>query len=213
MPAPYCYDYPRPAVTVDLAVFALDADQLRILLIRRKHPPFAGQWALPGGFLEIDEPVEVGARRELKEETGLEVIGPTHFLGVYGDPARDPRGRTISLAHAALIQSPSSNIAGSDDASEAAWRPARGTTDSLAFDHEVILAQALLWLGEGVRSGPLALGLLPEVFNKTNVRQMFQALFDTKAGAGRWLKRLEKAGRIEQIATGRDRLYRAIRAG
>ena len=66
MPAPYCYDYPRPAATVDLAVFALVDEQLRVLLIQRKHDPFAGRWAFPGGFLEIDEPIEDGARRELR---------------------------------------------------------------------------------------------------------------------------------------------------
>src|SRR5947209_19770964 len=70
MPPPYCYDHPRPAVTVDLAAFALDGDRLKVLMIRRKHDPFAGQWALPGGFLDLDEPIEAAARRALKEATG-----------------------------------------------------------------------------------------------------------------------------------------------
>ena len=104
MPPPYCYDYPRPAVTVDLAIFALSGDGLRVLLIRRKHDPFAGRWALPGGFLEIDEAIEAGARRELREETGFAPTGPIAFLGAYGEPGRDPRGRTISLAHAAVLR-------------------------------------------------------------------------------------------------------------
>src|SRR5260370_25359895 len=104
MPAPYCYDYPRPAVTVDLAAFALFRTDLRVLMIRRKKEPFAGRWALPGGFLEIDEPIEAAARRELREETGLDVTGPGAMIGVFVDPGRDPRGRTIRLAHAAAVR-------------------------------------------------------------------------------------------------------------
>src|SRR4051812_48945169 len=100
MPPPYCYDYPRPAVTVDLAAFALRDAGLRVLLVRRKHEPFAGRWAFPGGFLELDEPIEAAALRELREETGFEVPGPVELIGVFGAPGRDPRGRTISLAHA-----------------------------------------------------------------------------------------------------------------
>src|SRR4051794_19316530 len=106
MPPPYCYDYPRPAVTVDLVVFSLSGDELRVLLIRRKADPFAGRWALPGGFLEMDEPIADGARRELREETGLEAAGPLALIGVFGDPGRDPRGRTISLAHATVVRGP-----------------------------------------------------------------------------------------------------------
>jgi 8-oxo-dGTP diphosphatase len=89
MPPPYCYDHPRPAVTVDIVVFARAGDALRVLMIRRKSDPFAGRWALPGGFLEIDEPIEAGARRELQEETGVKVEGPLSLLGVWGDPGRD----------------------------------------------------------------------------------------------------------------------------
>ena len=91
MSPPYCYDYPRPAVTVDLVVFALVDGELRVLLIRRKHDPFAGRWAIPGGFLEIDEPIEAAARRELREETGLDVDAPITPIGVFGARARPAR--------------------------------------------------------------------------------------------------------------------------
>ena len=145
MPPPYCYDYPRPAVTVDLAVFAIDGGILKVLMIRRKRDPFAGHWALPGGFLEMDETIEAGARRELKEETGLEVDNPVHFVGVYGDPGRDPRGRTISLAYRAHLPGPPAVATGRDDAAAAAWfRPCDLIqAGGLAFDHARILADAL----------------------------------------------------------------------
>jgi 8-oxo-dGTP diphosphatase len=209
---PFCYDYPRPAVTVDLAIFALSGDGLRVLLIRRKHDPFAGRWALPGGFLEIDEAIEDGARRELKEETGFDATGPISFLGAYGDPSRDPRGRTISLAHAAVIRGIPPDVSGGDDAAEAAWRLARSGSAALAFDHDAILAQALRWLGEGVRSGNLGLDLLPEEFDETEVRRMFRSLFDTTAGASQWLRRKERAGLIEPRA-GSGRLYQVVKTG
>jgi 8-oxo-dGTP diphosphatase len=212
MPPPYCYDYPRPAVTVDLAIFALSPDGLRVLLIRRKHDPFAGRWALPGGFLEIDEPIEDGARRELKEETGFDARGPIHFLGAYGDPSRDPRGRTISLAHAAVINEIPPRVAGGDDASEAAWRLARGIAGPLAFDHDAIIEHALRWLGDGVRLGNLGLELLPEEFDEAEIRGMYKALFDTTAGVSHWLRRMEKTGLVE-LREGSAQLYHAVKAG
>jgi 8-oxo-dGTP diphosphatase len=148
MSPPYCYDHPRPAVTVDIVVFRREAagGALRVLLIRRGREPFAGRWALPGGFLDIDEPIEAAARRELKEETGLDHAGALAFLGVYGDPGRDPRGRTISLAYAVALggDAPPPPIAGGDDAEEAAWIDPGGAT-GLAFDHDAILARGVAW--------------------------------------------------------------------
>jgi 8-oxo-dGTP diphosphatase len=205
----YCYDYPRPAVTVDLAVFALAGDELRVLLIRRKHDPFAGSWALPGGFLEIDESIEAGARRELKEETGYDATGPIAFLGAYGDPTRDPRGRTISLAHAAVIRGIAADVAGGDDAAEAAWRLAK-EGGPLAFDHDSMLQQALKWVAQGVRTGTLGLDLLPEEFDEGEVKGLFRAVFKSPAGFNHWFRRMEKTGLIEPRA-GSGLLYHAVR--
>jgi 8-oxo-dGTP diphosphatase len=206
---PYCYDYPRPAVTVDPAIFALTGDELRILLIRRKHDPYSGYWALPGGFLEIDEPIEDGARRELREETGLDATGPLAFLGAYGEPRRDPRGRTISLAHAAVLRGTPPGVKGGDDAQDAAWRLAR-TTGPLAFDHDLILAHALDWLASGVRTGHLGLELLPDEFDEDESKAMYRAIFGSSRGATQWLRRMEKEGRVEP-RVGSGRLYHAHR--
>jgi 8-oxo-dGTP diphosphatase len=175
MPPPYCYEYPRPAVTVDLAVFALQGESLRILLIRRGNDPFKGRWALPGGFVEIDEPIDAAARRELHEETGLQVNGPVAMIGVFGDPGRDPRGRTISVAHATTVRRPLRAVRGSDDASEAAWLDPRATLE-LAFDHARIVATALDWLARAVDLGPAGLALLPTRFDDDDVRRLFKAV-------------------------------------
>lgn len=197
----YTYEYPRPAVTVDLAVFARKGKGLRVLLIRRKHDPFAGSWALPGGFLEMDEPVEVGARRELAEETGLFLPGPTSFVGAFGEPGRDPRCRTISLVYATAISGPLPNAAGNDDAAEAAWLDP-WTVAPLAFDHRAILNAALNWLKQDVEAGPSGRTLLPEQFQLADVVQLFRAVGVSPASAMPWLDQLTRLGVILKTEQG-----------
>ena len=200
MPAPYCYEYPRPMVTVDLAVFSMFEQSLRVLLVRRGREPFSGKWALPGGFLEMDEPAEAGARRELREETGLSVAGPVEPIGFFAGPGRDPRGRAITLAHAALVRPGEDNPQGGDDAALAAWVKVGDPID-LAFDHAEILDQALAWLRRGVidRTSTLALQLLPESFGVEDVQALFRGLGLTRRQAASWLRRLVGSGRIERV--------------
>ncbi|MEO8216399.1 MAG: NUDIX hydrolase [Acidobacteriota bacterium] len=135
----FCYEYPRPAVTVDIVVFRGEGRDLEILLIRRKNEPFCGTWAFPGGFVEIDEPLELAAVRELEEETGLKAVG-LRQLGAFGAPGRDPRGRTISVAYFGVTGSEQMVMSG-DDAENAAWFPADHPPE-LAFDHAEMLAAA-----------------------------------------------------------------------
>ena len=148
---PYCYEYPRPAVTVDLLVLARRGDEVVALLVRRGRDPFAGSWAVPGGFLDLDEEAEAGARRELREETGLDLAAPVAFLGAFAAPGRDPRGRTISLVHVAFLPGDPPAVHGGDDADAAEWRPARPNSPAtpLAFDHDEILRRGLDWLDRG----------------------------------------------------------------
>lgn len=135
----FCYDYPRPAVTVDIVVFSGDA--LEVLLIQRKHPPFEGHWALPGGFIEMEEPLETSAHRELEEETGVTDVALTE-VGAFGSPSRDPRGRVITIAYATVIEKSTVNVKAGSDASAVAWFL---NTDlpKLAFDHTEIIQKAL----------------------------------------------------------------------
>lgn len=137
----HCYDWPRPAVTTDIAVFAERDGEASILLIQRGGEPFAGCWALPGGFLEEDETLETCAARELKEETGLEA-GPLHLFGTYSDPERDPRGRTVTVAYWTRLNEKSGRPAAGDDAADCRWF-ALNQLPKLAFDHDRIIADAV----------------------------------------------------------------------
>ena len=139
----FTYDFPRPGLTVD-AVVLTDEIAPRILLIQRKHQPGAGVWALPGGFVNENENLEVAMRRELLEETGLQV-GPLRVVGAFGDAGRDPRGWTVSIVY--LTRAPSNNsqpplVQASDDAAAAAWF-ALDRLPELAFDHATIVAHCL----------------------------------------------------------------------
>jgi 8-oxo-dGTP diphosphatase len=136
------YEYPRPAVTVDTAVFRGPAHARELLLVRRGADPYVGMWALPGGFLEPDEPLEHCAHRELEEETGLAPMGEFLHVGAYGDPGRDPRGWTVTVVFSVeLDDGEPDRVAGGDDAVEAAWHPV-AALPPLAFDHEHLARDA-----------------------------------------------------------------------
>jgi 8-oxo-dGTP diphosphatase len=138
-PKQYCYDYPRPAVTVDTIIVTRER-QPRVLLIRRKHEPFTGMWAIPGGFVNMDESLDTAARRELAEETGVQVA-QLEQLHAFGEPGRDPRGRTISVAYLARVEAAEVSPRAGDDAADAGWHPL-DQLPPLAFDHDKILACA-----------------------------------------------------------------------
>lgn len=136
----YCYEYPRPAVTVDVVLFCRFGSELEVLLIKRARDPFKGRWAFPGGFVETDESLEHAASRELLEETGLSVINLDQ-IGAFGDPGRDPRGHTVSIVFSAMLDSPLQPRA-ADDAMDAEWHSAL-RPPKLAFDHKKILVHAM----------------------------------------------------------------------
>ncbi len=134
------YDHPRPALTVDV-VLLRDTDVPAVLLIRRDRPPFEGDWALPGGFVDMDEDLAAAARRELEEETGVRA-GRLEQVGAFGRPDRDPRGRVVSVAFTGPPEAPDPKPRPASDAREARWFPL-AELPSLAFDHGEILAAAL----------------------------------------------------------------------
>jgi 8-oxo-dGTP diphosphatase len=139
----FVYRYPMPAVTADMVAISRERPY-RVLLIRRKRPPFQGTWAIPGGFIEIDEDLESAARREFQEETGLSA-GRVQQAHTFGDPKRDPRGRTISVVFVTRLTARLAKPRAADDASEVAWHPLRDLPE-LAFDHDRILDFVRRWL-------------------------------------------------------------------
>ena len=136
---PHSYTYPRPAVTVDIIIFRLTDKIPEVLLIKRGNDPFKDQWALPGGFVDQDEPLRKAAARELEEETGLKNILLTQ-MHTFGNPGRDPRGHTVSIVYVGYLTEHAESTAG-DDASEAEWFKVDELPD-LAFDHADILEMA-----------------------------------------------------------------------
>ena len=136
----YTYNYPRPCVTTDCLVFRKIYNRWHILLVERGKDPFEGFWALPGGFVAMEESLDDGAARELQEETSLAGID-LHQLYAFGDPKRDPRHRTITVAYWGIDETQQEARAG-DDAAKARWFDMKDLP-SLAFDHEKIIAKAL----------------------------------------------------------------------
>ena len=137
----YCYDYPRPSVTVDIVLLMDVFPHPQVLLIRRKNPPFKDLWALPGGFVEMDETLKESALRELHEETDISDVALTQ-IGTFGHPDRDPRGRVITVAYVGIVNSEQHTAVAGSDAAEVAWF---STSDlpQLAFDHSEIIHKAL----------------------------------------------------------------------
>jgi 8-oxo-dGTP diphosphatase len=149
MPKVHCYEYPRPAVTVDIVLFCRVESDVEVLLIRRGREPFKGRWAFPGGFVDKDESLEHAASRELLEETGLRGIH-LEQIGAFGDPGRDPRGHTVSIVFSAMLED-RRKVCAADDAADAKWHPAIDPP-KLAFDHKKILGPALERIVGGARS-------------------------------------------------------------
>jgi len=156
----YVYDYPRPMVTVDAAVFTVRAGKLQVLLIKRRHEPFKGMWALPGGFVNMDENLDTAAARELAEETSVTGVHLVQF-GTFGNVGRDPRGRVITVAYLGIVDSGSVTIGAGDDAQEAAWMPL-DAIPPLATDHNDALRRAVYFLRVLTTSRDGIIGILPD---------------------------------------------------
>lgn len=172
----FTYKRPHPSVTVDCVVFGYDTSDLKVLLVRRKLDPFKGSWALPGGFVQIDEGLDVAARRELSSETGVRDLF-LEQLYTFGDPRRDPRERVISVAYYALVALAGHRIHADSDAEEAAWFPVI-ELPKLAFDHEAIVETALRRLKGKVRYEPIGFELLPEKFTLGELQRLYETVLE-----------------------------------
>lgn len=172
----YCYEYPRPAVTTDCAIFGFDSGELKILLVERGIEPFKGKWALPGGFLRIDENADECARRELFEETGVENLF-VEQLYTFSNVDRDPRGRVVTIAYYALIKLSGYVLRAGDDAEKAQWFSV-SKVPSLAFDHDNILRMALNRLRGKIRYQPIGFELLPDKFTMPELQSLYESVLE-----------------------------------
>lgn len=196
----YTYDHPRPALTVDCVIFGLDeSHKLKVLLIQRGHEPFQGHWALPGGFVEMDETLEEAALRELEEETGVKDVF-IEQLYTFGEPDRDPRGRVVSVGYFALVNLSEHPVQPSSDAKNVEWFELENIPD-LAFDHREILEIATTRLRAKVRYQPIGFELLPEKFTLTQLQNLYETILGVKESLNKrnFRTRILKMGVLKEV--------------
>ncbi len=174
----YTYKYPRAALTVDGVVFGFDEGELKVLLIERGLEPFKGRWALPGGFVRVDETLDAAARRELQEEAGLTNVF-LEQLYTFGAVDRDPRERVVSVAYYALVKLSEHEAKAATDAANARWFPV-SKVPQLAFDHGEILRTAIARLKGKVRYQPIGFELLPPKFTLSQLQHLYEAVLGTE---------------------------------
>jgi 8-oxo-dGTP diphosphatase len=194
----YCYEYPRPMFTVDAVLLSEREGRLEVLLVQRRNEPFAGAWALPGGFVDMDEPLETAVVRELEEETGLAGVRLEQFR-TFGDPDRDPRGRSISTAFLALVDAARFAPEAADDAQDVCWRPVEGA-NGLAFDHAKIVAGAVERLREYARYAGIGFQALPQRFALERLRRLYEAVEGRPIDPEGFAMRMKLLGVLEPIS-------------
>ena len=215
---PYCYKHPHPAVAADLVIFSLREDELALLLIERGSEPYQGQWALPGGFVKIDETLNAAAQRELKEETGL-AHAYLEQVSAFGDPQRDPRERVISVAYFAIINADKVALHAGTDARRAEWHLVR-KMPKVALDHRDIITAAREKVIDKMARTAIALEFLPTEFTLTELQRVFEAVRGEqmdKRNFRKWadtLSFIKPTGKLRRGGQHRPAaLYRALAGG
>jgi 8-oxo-dGTP diphosphatase len=191
----YTSDYPILSVTVDVVCLTVRDGRFQVLLVERGEDPFKGSLALPGGFVRIDEDLETAARRELREETGIEAPRHLEQLATYGDPGRDPRGRTVSVAFLAIAPG-MGEAAGGSDAAAADWydvsRVLRPRA-KLAFDHARILADAVERARGKLEYSPLATDFCGREFTVADLRSVYETIWGVRLDPANFHRKVTRA--------------------
>ncbi|MDU1891782.1 MAG: NUDIX domain-containing protein [Dysgonomonas sp.] len=199
----YIYEWPRPAVTTDCVIFGFDEGELKILLIERGIEPYKGKWALPGGFLDMDEDAETCARRKLLQETCLENIFMEQ-LYTFSAVERDPRYRVVSIAYYALVKLSDYDAKAGTDTANIKWFPISEIPE-LAFDHNKIVDMAKERLKGKIKYQPIGFELLPERFTIPELHQLYESALQTNLDRRNFRKKMLSFGLLvdeNELATG-----------
>lgn len=191
----YTYKYPHPAVTTDCVVFGFDGKELKVLLVERGQEPFKGMWAFPGGFIRMDETAEDCAKRELQEETGLEIT-KVRELGTFSGIDRDPRERVISIAYYSLARQ--SAVRGGDDAAKAKWW-AIDDIPQLAFDHDYILRKAMKHIRKDIHFEPVGFDLLDEQFTIADLQRLYESILGVHFDRRNFYRKMIQTGVLQEV--------------
>jgi len=191
----------QPSVTVDVVIFTLRSDDLQVLLVKRKAAPYAGRWAIPGGFVNRGEPLAAAARRELEDETGVRDVY-LEQLYTFGDPKRDPRGHVITIAYIALVPAPLAVRAGSD-AADARWWSVRDLP-ALAFDHAHIIEYALTRLRYKLEYTAVGFQLLPAAFTLSELQKAYEIILGVPLDKRNFRRKILEAQIIEETGAQRS---------
>lgn len=209
----YQYEYPHPAVTTDIVIFTLQDDGLKVLLIQRGNDPYQGRWALPGGFVEIDEGLDAAAIRELREETGVSGVY-LEQLYTFGKPDRDPRERVISVAYYALVPIDVLQLRADSDAKNVGWFSCNQLPEP-AFDHRQIVELARKRLASKLDYSTIATQLMPSQFTLGELQRVYEIIQGSTLDKRNFRKRILTLGCIEETGESRRdgkhrpaRLYR-----
>ena len=182
------HKFEKPSVTVDIVIFTIKNNDLKILLVKRNLEHFKDKWALPGGFVRIHESLEDAAKRELEEETGVKNVYLEQLYS-FGEPKRDPRGRVITIAYMALVNSDDIKLKATTDVSDAQWFSTK-KIPQIAFDHKQILDYSLKRLKWKFEYTPVAFSLLPKKFTISQIQKIYEIVFNKKIDKRNFAKKI-----------------------
>ncbi|MCR4327506.1 MAG: NUDIX hydrolase [Nanoarchaeota archaeon] len=200
------HDYEKPSVTADIVIFTIEKEKLKVLLVKRDLNPYKGKWALPGGFVRINESLDDAAKRELEEETGVKDVYLEQLYS-FGEPKRDPRGRVITVSYMALVNSEKIALRASSDVSEAKWFNFSKEMN-LAFDHDKILNYAFQRLKWKFEYTTVAFSLLPKNFTISQVQKIYEVVFNKKFDKRNFNKKIISLNIFKEEGVNKNVSYR-----
>jgi 8-oxo-dGTP diphosphatase len=196
----------KHSITTDIVIFTIREDKLKVLLVKRKYDPYKDKWAIPGGFVRTNESLEDAAKRELEEETGLKELY-LEQLYTFGEPKRDPRGRVITVAYFALVNSEGIGLRAASDAVSAEWFPI-SKLPALAFDHKEILDYAIKRLRWKFEYTTVAFSMLPKKFRLSELQSLYEIVFDKQFDKRNFRKKILSLNILEEEEVMRDVSHR-----